>query len=244
MSMLSEYGQPELWGHFTQHFVEEGLLNLNSVLSRKNLPDIAYLLRSGAASDITKLYFDHIYVFAEEDAGRSLGSALASMSQLGELRMTQCNIRAPSFCHITDGICRGCPQMTKFEELGLCPGGFDLEMPSISASRPVKIYESFLLDHERNAPNNVLWWAERAEDVKREEHRRLLSEGSSCWSCPARSCGRLCRWNQMTDDSEEALETVLRQRPGLKILVRACRLSNECQHRLRRQFRQRFDSLN
>ncbi|KAI0237702.1 hypothetical protein LSAT2_011720 [Lamellibrachia satsuma] len=55
MSMLRGYGQPELWGHVSQHFVEEGTLDLSRVLSSTNLPDLLYLLRSGAASDVTEL---------------------------------------------------------------------------------------------------------------------------------------------------------------------------------------------
>ena len=55
MSMLRGYGQPELWGHVSQHFVKEGQLNLSEVLSSANLPDLLYLLQSGAASDVTKL---------------------------------------------------------------------------------------------------------------------------------------------------------------------------------------------
>ena len=55
MSMLRGYGQPELWRHVSQHFVNEGQLNLSEVLSSTNLPDLVYLLQSGAASEVTDL---------------------------------------------------------------------------------------------------------------------------------------------------------------------------------------------
>ncbi|KAI0218164.1 hypothetical protein LSAT2_030111 [Lamellibrachia satsuma] len=58
MSLLRGYGQlfvVELWGHVSQHFVEEGQLDLSEVLSSTNLPDLVYLLQSGAASDVTNL---------------------------------------------------------------------------------------------------------------------------------------------------------------------------------------------
>ena len=55
MSMLRGYGQPELWGHVSQHFVKKGKLDLSELLSNTNLPDLVYLLQSGAASDVTRL---------------------------------------------------------------------------------------------------------------------------------------------------------------------------------------------
>ena len=55
MSMLREYGQPELWSYVSKHFVMEGQLDLSEVLSSMNLQDLLYLLETGASSGITEL---------------------------------------------------------------------------------------------------------------------------------------------------------------------------------------------
>ncbi|KAI0225780.1 hypothetical protein LSAT2_023463 [Lamellibrachia satsuma] len=115
MSMLRGYGEPGLWGHVSQQFVKEGQLDLSSVLSRTNLPDLLYLLQSDAASDITKLYLSHNAVFADEEAGRALGDGLAKMSTLCGLQMVGCSLTDRSWARIVDGIIRGCRQLNKLQ---------------------------------------------------------------------------------------------------------------------------------
>ncbi|KAI0218558.1 hypothetical protein LSAT2_029761 [Lamellibrachia satsuma] len=111
MSMLRGYGQPELWGHVSQHFVKKGKLDLSELLSNTNLPDLVYLLQSGAASDVTRLVLNYNDVFAGEEAGRALGAALANMSTLCELHLMLCSLTDRSWVHIADGIIRGCRQL-------------------------------------------------------------------------------------------------------------------------------------
>ena len=55
MSMLGGYGQPDLCVLVSQHFIKADRLDLSSVLSSTNLPDLLFLLKADVASDITEL---------------------------------------------------------------------------------------------------------------------------------------------------------------------------------------------
>ncbi|KAK2183770.1 hypothetical protein NP493_296g02045 [Ridgeia piscesae] len=116
MSMLQKYKQPKLWGYVSQHFVIKGELDVSKVLTVTNFPDVIYILTSGHGSgvtaNITKLDFCDNGIFSDEAVSRSLGTSLATMSQLTLLRMPQCCLTDGSFRHIADGLLRGCPQMT------------------------------------------------------------------------------------------------------------------------------------
>ncbi|KAI0210197.1 hypothetical protein LSAT2_005070 [Lamellibrachia satsuma] len=111
MSMLREYRQPELWSYVSKQFVIEGQLDLSEVLSSKNLQDLLYLLEAGASSGITELFLNYSGVFADEEAGRSLGAAVAKMSQLSVLNVDSCSLTDKSWGQIVGGICQGCHQL-------------------------------------------------------------------------------------------------------------------------------------
>ena len=55
LSHLRRYGESQLWRCVSDDVIKYGKLNASSLLSSDNLPDLAYLFSSGAATDVTSL---------------------------------------------------------------------------------------------------------------------------------------------------------------------------------------------
>ena len=55
MARLAEYKQPELWEVVSPYFVKKGQVDLRNALTIKTLPNLVYLLSSGAAFDVVSL---------------------------------------------------------------------------------------------------------------------------------------------------------------------------------------------
>ena len=55
LSLLRQFGEPELWRHVRDDILKDGELDVSDVMHSAKLPDLTFLLASGAATDVTCL---------------------------------------------------------------------------------------------------------------------------------------------------------------------------------------------
>ena len=55
INLIRQFQQPELWSHVSALLVEDGILDVSSVITKDKMVDVEYLLASGVASDVTKI---------------------------------------------------------------------------------------------------------------------------------------------------------------------------------------------
>ena len=54
-SLIRGYGKPALWEHVYKHLVVDGKLDVSRVLTRDNLEDLTYVLKSCDVSQVSRL---------------------------------------------------------------------------------------------------------------------------------------------------------------------------------------------
>ena len=55
MHLLRKHNQPDMWTHVAGLIVKNGTLDVSEVITIANIPDLAFLLVSGVACDVTRL---------------------------------------------------------------------------------------------------------------------------------------------------------------------------------------------
>ncbi|KAK2143183.1 hypothetical protein NP493_4627g00004 [Ridgeia piscesae] len=87
MSMLRKEGRAELCHEVSHHLLNNGVLNMTSVITTRNLCDLIFFLSSPSAADhIITLFLDDNPVLGEVEGARTLGARLGSGS-LGQLEV-------------------------------------------------------------------------------------------------------------------------------------------------------------
>ncbi|KAI0239695.1 hypothetical protein LSAT2_009578 [Lamellibrachia satsuma] len=194
-------------------------------------------------------------VFAKEEAGRTLGAALASMKQLCELSVSSCHLSKKSLRHFLDGLSRGCPRLTSLdlggndvfakEEAGRTLGAAlasmeqlgELNLSECRLSK--KSLRHFLDGLSRGCPRltSLNLYSCRLTDSSFKHVVNGICRGPGCQQLVTLSY----RGNKLTSaGSEETTRGLLTQRPDLEIEADGCDLSLLNRRRLRNEFGNRF----
>ncbi|KAI0235954.1 hypothetical protein LSAT2_013477 [Lamellibrachia satsuma] len=171
-------------------------------LSNKSRRHIVDGLSRGC-SRLTSLDLGYNDVFTHEEAGRTLGAALASMEQLRELNVSWCRLSKKSLRHVLDGLSQGYHQLTS-----LTLEGNDVFMKDEAG----RMLGAALASMEQLRELNLKWC-----HVTDESWRHVVDG-----ICQGQGCHQLkqlnCQNNYLTSIiSEETVRHLLTRRPHLVI---------------------------
>ncbi|KAK2181795.1 hypothetical protein NP493_375g00019 [Ridgeia piscesae] len=117
MHLLRKHNQPDMWTHVAGLIVKNGTLDVSEVITIANIPDLAFLLVSGVACDVTRLDVGGGRRNPSEMWGdiadvTRLCSGVATMTGLRELILFNCQLADDGFGVISDTIRTHCPELT------------------------------------------------------------------------------------------------------------------------------------